>query len=106
MSAQKFPATSRYYSIKTSEFTLVDGTKVSYLRRRFLPQVEKFSVIATHVVSQGERLDHIAAENLGDSEQAWRIADANGALHPRDLLELGSELNITLPEGVPGVVTE
>jgi hypothetical protein len=106
MSAQKFSTTSRYFAVEVVQLTRQDGRVVSYLKRRFLPPVERFSVIAEHRVSDGQRLDHIAATHLGDPEQFWRIADANGALHPRDLLEVDRTLNITLPEGIPGLPSD
>ena len=106
MSINKFPVGSRYYGITTGEATLADGRTVVFLRRRFLPPPEKFSVIAEHLLLQGERLDLVAAAHLGDPDQSWRLADANGALHPRDLAEPGSSLAITLPEGIPGLAGE
>lgn len=106
MSVQKFPVSSRYYTTPTAETTLPDGRHVVFLRRRFLPAVERFSVIASHLLRQDERLDHVAAAHLGDPEQSWRLADANGALHPRDLIEPGRTLDITLPEGIPGLPVE
>ena len=46
---------------------------------------------------------HVAALHLGDPEQFWRIADANGAIAPEQLTdEPGRRLRITLPAGVPG----
>lgn len=56
-----------------------------------------------HAVTQGERLDNINARYLGDPEQFWRLCDANGVLHPRELEEVGRILRITLPEGIPGM---
>jgi hypothetical protein len=68
-----------------------------------VPAPERFALLTEHVVAQGERLDNITAEHLGDPEQFWRICDANGALRPAELTEeLGRRLRITLPEGVPG----
>lgn len=106
MSVNKFPVNSRYCGVPTVEATLPDGRPVVFLRRRFLPAPERFSVITAHLLRQDERLDHVAAAHLGDAEQSWRLADANGALHPRELVEPGRALNITLPEGIPGLPTE
>jgi hypothetical protein len=54
-------------------------------------------------VTQGERLDIIAATYLGDPEQFWRICDANNAMRPDELTETpGRQLRITLPEGIQG----
>ena len=55
------------------------------------------------MVTQGERLDNIAANYFGDPELFWRVADANRAMHPKELTEtIGRRLRITLPEGIPG----
>lgn len=99
-----FPVTSRYYGVATATIENVDGKTVAYLRRRFLPRQERFELIREHTVVQGDRLDNITATYLGDPEQFWRIADANGAMNPEDLTEeVGSKLRITQPEGIPGV---
>lgn len=100
---EKFPINSRYHRTETAQFETRDGRTVVYLRRRFVPPPEKFSLLQIHVVTQGERLDHVAAQYLGDPEQFWRIADANNAMRPEDLMQTGRKLRITLPEGVPGV---
>ncbi len=98
-----FGANSRYYLTKTARLVREDGTEVVYLRRRFVPAPERFAVLGEHVVSEGERLDLIAHQYLGDPEQFWRIADANGAVRPEELTEEpGRRLRITLPEGIPG----
>jgi hypothetical protein len=98
-----FAASSRYAGIATATIE-IEGETVVYVRRRFLPQPESFAVIAEHAVTQGERLDHIAARYLGDPEVFWRICDANRAMRPGELTEtVGGRLLITLPEGVPGI---
>ena len=54
---------------------------------------------------QGERLDNIAAQYLGDPTLFWRLADANGAMRPEELTEtVGRKLRITMPEGITGIV--
>lgn len=97
-----FASTSRYYGIATD--TIVeDGRSIIYVLRRFLPQPEQFQVIQTHTVMQGERLDNIAAQYLGDPTLFWRICDANRAMRPWVLTEtVGRKLNITMPAGVTG----
>jgi len=102
MSDNPFPPTSRYFNLPVAEYTTRDGKRVAYLTRRFLPQPERFALLFERAVSQGERLDLIAASELGDPEQFWRIADANNAMYPDDLTaEPGSKIKITLPEGMP-----
>jgi len=98
-----FPINSRYYLTPTARLVAADGTEVVYLRRRFVPPPERFALLEEHVVSQGDRLDLITHKYLGDPEQFWRVADANGAVRPEELTEqIGRRLRITLPEGVPG----
>jgi hypothetical protein len=98
-----FAATSRYYSIETASLQMPDGSTTPYLRRRVVPQPDRFALLQEHTVTQGDRLDNLAARYLGDPEQFWRICDANGAISPNDLIEAwGQRLRITLPEGVPG----
>jgi len=98
-----FPPTSRYFSVETTTLEERDGEVIVYLKRRFVPQSERFALLQEHVVKQGERLDNITAQYLDDPEQFWRICDANRAMRPDELTEtIGRRLRITLPEGVPG----
>jgi hypothetical protein len=103
LKANLFPPTSRYYGIDTATLETADGGTVVYLRRRFVPLANRFSLLSLHPVTQGERLDIIAATYLGDPEQFWRICDANNAMRPDELTETpGRQLRITLPEGIQG----
>jgi hypothetical protein len=98
-----FTSTSRYYGMDTETLTAADGTTIIYLKRRFLPSTDGFQLLQLHAVTQGERLDNIAAKFLGDPELFWRIADANGAMRPEELVEtVGRQLKITLPQGIRG----
>jgi hypothetical protein len=98
-----FPATSRYHLIESTEWKDENGQVQRYLKRRFLPPTERFTVIQEHVVTEGERLDNLTARYLGDPEQFWRICDANAAMRPDELTEEPERrLRITLPEGLPG----
>lgn len=103
LSATLFPPNSRYHGIETVKLTAADGRPVVYLRRRFVPPPEQFTLLLEHTVTQGDRLDNIAAKYLGDPEQFWRICDANGAMRPEALTEKpGDKVRITLPQGVSG----
>ena len=103
LSATAFPATSRYNGVPIVTLTTPDNRKISYLQRRILPSPSEFTLLQLHVVTQGERMDSIAARYLGDPEQYWRICDANGAMRPEDLTaRIGWTVRITLPQGVPG----
>jgi hypothetical protein len=98
-----FPVTSRYYGIETKTIELADGTTVSYLKRRFVPQPSRFATVETHLVTAGERPDHIAHQYLNDAEQFWLLCDANAVLNPDELTAtVGRRIRITLPEGIPG----
>jgi hypothetical protein len=98
-----FTATSRYHGIDTNTLTAADGTVVVYVKRRFLPSPDRFQLLQEHAVVQGERLDNIAAALLGDPELFWRLADANNAMRPEELVQkVGRRLRITLPEGITG----
>jgi len=100
----KFSPTSRYAGVETYLTTLPDGRTASVLRRRFVPQPERFTLLQEHVVGQDERIDRLAARYLGDPLAFWRIADANGALQPEALTAtMGRRLRLTLPEGLPGI---
>lgn len=97
-----FGPTSRYFGLATTSLQTRDGQTVIYLTRRFLPQGDQFALLQVHRVVQGERLDNIAAQFLGDPEAFWRLCDANNAMRPNELTEtIGRQLRITLPQGIP-----
>lgn len=108
MNSSPFPINSRYHDIEIAKLSIPDGLRgegreIPYLRRRFVPSAENFHPIQEHMVTQGDRLDNIAAQHLGDPEQFWRICDANNAMRPEELTEtIGRRLTITLPEGISG----
>lgn len=97
-----FQPTSRYFSTETATYEGPDGRPIRYLRRRFLPPLDRFTLIQEHVVTEGDRLDNITARYLGDPEQFWRVCDANPIMRPEELEEIGRHIRITLPEGIPG----
>ena len=98
-----FPPTSRYHGIETATLETASGKTVIFIRRRVLPSPDDLSLLQEHVVSEGDRIDNIAALYLGDPEQFWRICDANGAMRPDELTDVvGRRLRITLPAGISG----
>ncbi|MBX3010850.1 MAG: hypothetical protein KF832_05050 [Caldilineaceae bacterium] len=97
-----FEPTSRYYGLATATYTGPDGVPITYVRRRFLPRGEMQALLAEVTVTDGDRLDLIAAHTIGDPEQFWRIADANNAMQPFDLVaEPGAVLRVTTPQVLP-----
>lgn len=101
-----FPPTSRYHGVPVKTMTRPDGRTIAYLARRFVPQQDQFQTLQEHSVVEGDRIDNLAAHYVNDPEQYWRIADANNQLDPQQLTaEIGRRVRITLPEGIPGALT-
>lgn len=99
-----FSSTSRYYGLDTATLALPGGKTIVYVLRRFVPPPERFQLLQEHTVVQGDRLDNLAGEYLGDPTLFWRLADANRAMRPQELTEtVGRVLRITLPEGINGI---
>ena len=96
-----FEPTSRYYGIETVKMTVGgdEGMRIiSYKRRRIIPSGETMITLGEHTVTQGDRLDNLAARYVGDPEQFWRICDANDVLRPEELTEeIGWIIKIGLP---------
>ena len=98
-----FTATSRYFGVDTLTYVTPQGMAIVYIQRRFLPSSDRFQLLQEHTVTQGERLDNIASQFLGDPTLFWRLCDANNAMRPEELTEtIGRKLRITLPEGITG----
>lgn len=98
-----FPETSRYSEIETAKWLTAEGKSIVHIRRRFVPAAERFELLLEHSVEQGDRLDNVTANYLGDPEQFWRVCDANNAMQPDELTAtIGAAIRITLPEGIPG----
>lgn len=95
-----FPPESRYHGVPKTSFTRADGVEISFLRRRFARPPELFSTIRQRRVAQGERLDQIAAVEVGNPAAFWTLCDANGAIFAEELEVLGGAIDITLPEGL------
>lgn len=94
-----FEHTSRYDPIESAIHEAADGRRITYKRRRFLPQGEAMPLLAEVAVGVDDRLDLISARTLGDSEQFWQVCDANNAMNPLDLTaDVGRVLRIPLPQ--------
>jgi hypothetical protein len=94
-----FDKNSRYYVLETATYITGDGQTISYKRRRFLPDGSTLPLLTETRVQQSERLDLISNRTIGDSEQFWRICDANTALLPFDLVDQpGQWLKVPIPQ--------
>jgi hypothetical protein len=99
-----FSATSRYAKLPVSTYIDAQGNAISYVTRRFLPPSTSFALMQEYSIVEGDRLDNLAARFIGDPQQFWKLCDANDAMEPEALMEIGQSLRITLPEGVPAPV--
>ena len=94
-----FDSTSRYYSKETATYTTSDGKEITYVTRRFLPQGEDRPLLVEATVNASDRLDLITSRTIGDPQQFWRVADANNAMNPFDLVsEPGKTVRIAVPQ--------
>ena len=85
---------SRYEAVEDSELTDDQGRILCYKKVRFIPETD---AQFTHLLTQGERLDHLAYRYYRDPERFWRICDANEAMWPDDLVtEAGIRILIPL----------
>ncbi len=95
-------SSSRYYGTGVEQIALPNGTVVSYLSRRIIPQSSVYTQTQNYSVVAGDRLDTLAARFLGDPILFWMIADANGAEDADELVaEPGRVLQIPLVSGIP-----
>lgn len=76
---------SRYANVAEGEFTDAAGRVTRYKLARFIPPTPALSL---HAVARDERLDHVAFRYYRDPERFWRIADANVAFWPPDLVSV------------------
>ena len=88
-----FPPGSRYHGIGQAVIETSDDNSIVYLRRRIIPLATQSEQRNEYTISEGDRLDNIAAEYIGDPEQFWQIADINNAVKPEELTdEVGTKL--------------
>jgi len=88
-----FTTTSRYASVADASYRDVSGRQFSYKLLRLIPSAP---TLLAHTVVQEDRLDLLAATFYTDPEQFWRISDANLAMRPDDLLQVGLRLQIPI----------
>jgi hypothetical protein len=98
-----FSESSRYRGLPVLRCQDADGREIVYVGRRWIPLPEMFADVGRYQVRDGDRLDNLAAEFLGNPQLYWRLADANAALAPGELTaRIGRWLRITMPAGVAG----
>ena len=85
---------SRYQNVDTNTIADATGRTVRYKKTRFIVQP---AIASQHVVAQSDRIDLLAYQYLRDSQQFWRVCDANYALWPPDLLSVSGR-RIDIPD--------
>ena len=97
-----FDPGSRYANLETLTRKDLNGRDIRYVARRFLPMAAPGMVIREHVVTEGERLDHLSARYLGDPELFWQLADVNNVMRADELTqETRTRLIVALLPAVP-----
>ncbi len=89
---------SRYANVGQGVWVAPDGRQVPYLLRRLLPAAGTLPTASVYTVGLGQRVDNIAAAQLGDATLSW-LADANLAVRPTDLTTPGATIVIPQPRG-------
>jgi hypothetical protein len=94
-----FEQTSRYFAIENATVSSEDGQRVViYKKRRFIPAMEKITVLQKITIVAGDRLDNLSSRIFGDPLQYWHICDANDIIHPLELTDKpGKSIRIPLP---------
>ncbi len=96
-----FLPSSRYANLAQCQVTQPDGSTVTAVKLRLLPQVSGDPT----ALEDNDRLDIIAGQEYGDGSMFWHIADANTELDSRKLLQPwlegdpnATQITIEIPE--------
>jgi hypothetical protein len=89
---------SRYQGLSTLLYPAPSGQGIAYLAPRTVPPIDPAQVAALVPVAIVNRLDLIAASEIGDPLLFWQIADVNPVLDPFALVERVGE-----PVAIPTV---
>ena len=68
---------SRYAGTALLTYRAPDGREIAYGARRLMPRPEQFKLMAIYRHERERRIDQLAHAYYGDTEQYWRICDAN-----------------------------
>lgn len=79
-----FSEKSRYRNVAQYEVVDQRGRTVKVVAAASPP---KQSIKGFHLLTQGQRTDHLASLYLNDQAGFWRIAEANGSMLPEALTE-------------------
>lgn len=76
---------SRYRNVVTYQLTDKRGRTVTVVA---VPDAPVQDVLGYHLLQQGERLDHLAAQYFNNAAGFWRIAEVNDVMLPESLTEV------------------
>ncbi|HET7238615.1 MAG TPA: hypothetical protein VFI76_06290 [Terrimicrobiaceae bacterium] len=99
-----FASNSRYAGLPLAVLEGTDGRQIAYVTRRFVPATESDPFDPVHVVTKGERPDHLASKHLGDPERYWELCDLNLVRYPQELTDEPGAV-VRLPGGGAGQTT-
>jgi hypothetical protein len=94
-----FDDKSRYRQQPLRDHQLPDGTSVRHVLPRWIPDASDAQTAFRHRMTDSDRLDNLAFQNLGLGPAWWLIADANITMHPANIGDTPDE-RITIP--LPG----
>src|SRR3569832_1847575 len=77
-----FPPNSRYHGVAIATLQQAHQAPLAYLKRRFVPPPDNFSVVQRHTVVQGDRRGGRAARGRGGPGGGGRGGGADGAGRP------------------------
>src|SRR5258708_3002766 len=100
-----FAPGSRYTGFPVLNLTIPHGSVAVYLSRRFVSQPEQFATLTVYKFKEDDRLDTVAAQQLGDPELFWRLCDANRVLQPEELETLHRPILIPIPQGLAAPIS-
>jgi hypothetical protein len=87
-----FSKKSRYANVRDGVLIDEKGRTVNYKRTRIIPPA---AANRGHIITEGERLDHIAHFYFKDARRFWRICDANEVMYPDDMAaDIGRKIKI------------
>lgn len=87
---------SRYTNVPDQVLIDAHGRTIRYKATRFIPPTP---AQVGHIITDGERLDHIAYYYYRDPERFWRICDCNELLDPDELNQaIGRKIGIPAAE--------
>lgn len=78
-------ALSRYANNKIVDNFYYGSWRNKLIEGKIEPNILNGLTLVEHIVSQNERLDHLAARYLGDDQYYWVIAIVNSIIDPLDI---------------------